>query len=137
METSKPFSRWYSAILMMAVIFIFSSIPSTSLPSFSYADLFVKKGGHMLGYGLLAISYFYGLGGIPRRTAGENGNIKILFTAPIVLAWIFAVLYALTDEFHQSFVPGRQASLVDIGVDAVGAAGMLWLYHLWQKRKAK
>lgn len=90
----------------------------------------------MLGYGLLAMSYFYGFGGIPGRNAGEFGKMKTAF-APVVLAWFLAVLYALTDEFHQSFVLGRHASLVDVGVDAVGAAGMLWIYNLWQNRKAE
>jgi VanZ family protein len=32
-----------------------------------------------------------------------------------------AVLYAITDEFHQTFTPGRNASITDVGIDAVGA----------------
>ena len=36
--------------------------------------------------------------------------------------FLIAVVYSLTDEYHQSFVPGRNASLTDCGIDAIGAA---------------
>ena len=41
-----------------------------------------------------------------------------------------AILYGISDEFHQSFVPGRDASLFDVGVDMVGAvvAVTIWMY---------
>jgi VanZ family protein len=42
---------------------------------------------------------------------------------------VIAATYSLTDEFHQLFVPGRGASIVDCGIDAAGAAlGMLLVY---------
>lgn len=37
-------------------------------------------------------------------------------------AWAFAVLYGMSDEFHQSFVPNRDANWWDVGFDALGAA---------------
>ena len=53
--------RWIPAVILMLSIFIFSSIPSESMPTFGLVDLLVKKGSHMLGYGLLALCYLYGL----------------------------------------------------------------------------
>jgi hypothetical protein len=47
--------RWGAALLMMAAIFGFSSIPSAEMPDFGLLDTLVKKGGHALGYGLLAL----------------------------------------------------------------------------------
>ncbi len=100
--------RWLPALGMMAVIFGFSSIPAAEMPHFDWADFLVKKGGHMTGYALLALGFWHGLGWAPRRRG---------------LAWLLAVLFAVTDEFHQSFVPGRNPSWVDVVVfDALGAA---------------
>jgi len=92
------------------------------MPSFDWADLLVKKGGHMAGYGLLALSYWYGL-----KWEGRHGW----------LAWLLTVLYAASDELHQSFVPGRNASLVDVLVfDAIGALIGLVILSYWKKRRA-
>jgi VanZ family protein len=122
MQNFKSFlNRWGAAILMMLVIFGFSATPAKDLPNFNWADVLVKKGGHMLGYGLLGLSYLRGLRGKP-----DNDRRASL------MAWGLAVLYAVTDEFHQSFVPGRHPSPVDVLIDGIGAAGLLfvWLrYH--------
>jgi VanZ family protein len=37
------------------------------------------------------------------------------------MAFVVSVLYAASDEYHQTFVPGRNGTPVDVGVDAVGA----------------
>jgi VanZ family protein len=112
---------WLPAVLMMAVIFGFSSTPSTKLPNFGLLDGIVKKGGHMLGYGLLALAYWVGLRFEKRRWW---------------LALLLAVIYAVTDEFHQSFVPGRHPSAVDVLVfDGGGAAIALGLAYLWRVKR--
>ena len=36
-------------------------------------------------------------------------------------AWIFCILYAMSDEFHQLFVPGRSGEIRDICIDSLGA----------------
>jgi VanZ family protein len=106
--------KWGPAILVMLVIFIASSTPSKEMPSFGSWDTLVKKSGHMLGYALLALAYAYGLGWNKKRWW---------------LPWLLAVLYAASDEFHQSFVPGRNATPVDVGIDSIGAGiGLLLGY---------
>jgi VanZ family protein len=106
--------RWFPALLVMLAIFSFSSRPASSLPDFLGWDYFIKKTGHMIGYGLLALSYFHLL----------NYNRERYW-----LAWLMAMLYALTDEFHQSFVPGRGASIYDVIIfDNLGAIIALWIY---------
>lgn len=100
--------RWGPAVLIMALIFLFSSIPSSGLPSFGNYDLLAKKGGHFLGYALLALAYRHGIG------AERPGARR--------LAWLFTVLYAVTDEIHQAFVPGRGPWAGDVGIDGLGAA---------------
>ncbi len=106
---------WLPAILMMLVIFGFSSIPSDEMPNFGSGDLVVKKGGHLLGYGLLALAYWAGLRFDKRRWW---------------LALLFAIIYAASDEYHQSFVPGRHPSWVDaLVIDGGGAAAALGLAY--------
>ncbi len=48
------------------------------------------------------------------------------------LALIWCSIYAATDEFHQSFVPGRGASLWDVGIDTAGASLGLIMVLVWQ-----
>ena len=83
--------RWFPALCIMLVIFIFSSQPKDSLPDFLGWDYIVKKISHAIGYGLLALSYFH---------------LLKYSTKQYWLAWLLALLYAATYEFHQSFVPG-------------------------------
>lgn len=107
--------RWLPALFMMAAIFAFSSQPGDNLPDFFGWDYVVKKGGHVAGYALLALAYFHWLRYDKRYYR---------------LAWALAVLYAATDEFHQSFVPGRSPSMFDALVfDNAGALLGLWLYQ--------
>jgi VanZ family protein len=108
----------------MAMIFIFSSTPLVDLPNYGFWDTLVKKGGHMTGYGLLTGAYWYGLG-FDRKKGW--------------LAWLLAVLYATTDEFHQSFTPGRHPSPVDVLLfdGGGGAIALIGLTAWFRYRKQK
>lgn len=108
-------------MLLMTLIFAFSSIPSEAMPNLGTWDILVKKGGHVLGYGMLALSYWYAM----------KWNRKLAW-----LAFLLTALYALSDEFHQSFVAGRQPSWVDaLLIDNGGAA--LALVTTWRLRNRK
>jgi VanZ family protein len=48
--------------------------------------------------------------------------------------FLIAFVYSLTDEYHQSFVPGRNASLADCGIDAIGAAMGILAYYVHHLR---
>ena len=75
----------------------------------------------MLGYALLGLAYWYGLRFNKRRWW---------------LALLFAILFAASDEFHQSFVPGRHPSWVDVlGFDGGGAASAIGLAYLWREQR--
>jgi len=102
--------RWGPAILMMMLIFAASATPSQDLPELGFLDLFVYKGGHMLGYALLAAAFLHGL------AAG-----KIIHRWHLILAVVLAVFYAATDEGHQAFTAGRNPAPGDVMIDALGA----------------
>lgn len=108
--SGSPILRWLPSLVMMALIFGFSSLPASALPHLGALDVLVKKGGHALGYGLLGLAYFYALP--PRLTYGYRW----------VLALLMAVLFALSDEYHQSFVEGRNSTITDVLIDAAGAS---------------
>jgi VanZ family protein len=121
-KTFRIVLRWWPAGAVMLVIFLFSAQPATDLPDFSWADTLVKKGGHMLGYAMLAMSYWRAFEFRDRRRW---------------LAWALTLLYALTDEFHQSFVSGRNASLWDVWVfDNLGALCALWFLRLYKTQRS-
>jgi VanZ family protein len=114
-------SKWLPALLVMMVIFFFSARPPSELPYFDWADHIVKKGGHIIGYAILAFLYW---------RAFDFKEKKVW------AAWLFAILYAITDEFHQSFVPGRFSSVWDVLIfDNLGALISLWLAKRYRKQK--
>ena len=116
---TRLFWRWGPALIMMTLIFLASGTPGEDLPEFGSWDLIGKKGGHILGYALLAAAYLRGL----------TGSQKVSRSA-VLWAIILASLYAVTDEFHQSFTPERTPSPIDVGIDTVGAAlgAPLWTW---------
>ena len=117
----KSILRWLPALAVMVIIFSFSSLPDKVLPHFGPPDVIVKKASHMVGYGLLALAYWYALRYEKRRWW---------------MAISLAILYAMTDEFHQSFVSGRHPSWVDVLVfDGGGAAIGLILATWWRIKR--
>ena len=109
---------------MLVVIFGFSSIPSDEMLNFGLLDFMVKKGGHAIGYGLLSLTFLRGI-------KSEN---RLVDDRWFYMAWGMAVLYSATDEFHQSFVPGRHPAVTDVMIDAVGAGLALFLASRYYKQ---
>lgn len=114
--------RWLPAILIMVVIFYFSAQPGErEIIEFNIRDyISIRKVAHVLIYGFLALSYYHWLGVRPARYR---------------LAWLLAIAYAISDEFHQSLVPLRNASMIDIFLfDNIGAFTAL-AWHFLRTRK--
>jgi VanZ family protein len=114
--------RWGPAIILMVIIFALSSVPSEEMPHFGEKDFFIKKLGHMTGYSALALAFAWGFG-LQRPGA-------------LWKAWLLAAAYAVTDEFHQAFTPGRNASLLDVGIDALGAFVGLVSLGVWRRLRS-
>jgi VanZ family protein len=103
-------------IIWAAVIFFLSA--QEMLPGFtlSIPDFLLKKTGHIIVYALL---YFLTLRGFKKvgRSIHHSWHISI----------VICLLYAVLDEFHQSTVPGRTATVRDVGFDLLGV-GLAFLY---------
>ena len=92
----------------MAAIFCVSSLQDLALPNS------VAMPGHWLAYFSLAIFVVRALaGGLPRRL-----GVRLM-----VMAMLISIAYGISDEVHQSFVPGRVADAYDVLTDAFGALG--------------
>lgn len=92
----------------MAVIFGLSSQSSLPQPA-GISDDAISLAGHLGVYAILA-TIFWAI--TPRRWPNQRR---------LALAFACTMLFALSDEWHQSFVANREPSLIDLAVDAVGA----------------
>lgn len=85
-------------------------------------DFPIRKLAHMTEFGILAVLLF---GAIKYYTQINTMKKRYL------CAWLAAVVYAASDEFHQLFVPDRSGNLFDICVDAFGVSvALVFLYLL-------
>ncbi len=106
-------ARWLMIAGWMALIFFFSSQPQLPSAPDPWADLIFKKGAHFTVYAVLAVLF--------RRALPLSRRIW-------ALSWMFTVVYAASDEWHQSFVPGRHPQPTDVLIDACGAAAGLLIF---------
>jgi len=121
---SSPVGRWLPVLLWMAGIFYFSSRPDP------LGFVGARPGDRdALGHAAHVLEYAGLAGWLYRALApGEVG------ARPYLLAGLLAVAYALSDELHQMGVPGREASLGDVALDAFGATAVLGLLYLRRRR---
>jgi len=108
------------AILVMALIFVLSSLPGDDLllNSFEVSD----KIKHFIAYFVLGITFCIA---IPRKKWLDKPIIECV--AVVVLCTVFAI----SDEYHQSFVPGRSGNdLGDLTANFIGGLVSVFLY-LW------
>jgi len=114
------FINAYLPILAWAgLIFYLSGQSVLAGLDISVLDFLFKKSAHMFVYAVLFyLSY--------RSETITSSHRKNKWLLPIVVCF----LYALSDEFHQSFTPGRYASFRDIGFDSLGVLiAFLRIYH--------
>jgi len=118
----KPFFFcWLPLFIYCLLIFIQSSFPAAvEEPSLPHAD----KLGHFLVYGLLAILFFRAF-----RTTFLRNNEDCL----MLLSMLASVLYGVSDEIHQYFVPSRNADMADVLADTMGSMCGVFFYWLSEK----
>ena len=131
----------------MAVIFTFSTdafseahttpiigpLLSTLFPNLSPGHLvnvamLVRKLGHLSEYFILALLL---------RRAFDDQAVAQPEKHRAFYTVLIATLYAISDEWHQSFVPSRTSSAQDVLIDAIGAICGVCVYHWWSRRAIK
>lgn len=144
---SKKIIPWIAVMLWMAVIFSLSAQPGASSDQLSIGlteiivemiqkvtnvdleanDLnhFVRKNAHFIAYLIL--------GGLVSNALKYSGNgSKIMMLAGLICAG-----FAVSDEIHQMFVPGRGPQINDVFIDSVGAAVGIISYQLLGIRRSQ
>jgi len=116
--------RVLPVILVMGGIFFLSHQPgdSFSLPKIVNID----KVLHCLVYAVLGLTALLALSPQFRRRRPLLANVAVV---------VFCLVYGISDEFHQSFVPGRTVSAGDILADTVGGAMAVLGSWGWQRWK--
>jgi VanZ family protein len=77
----------------------------------------IRKTGHFVGYGLVSIAFFHSW----RSSLKQSTTVQSLWRHAALLALVSTLIVAIADEYHQSFVPGRTSSPVDVLIDLCGA----------------
>ncbi|OGS19226.1 MAG: hypothetical protein A2219_08140 [Elusimicrobia bacterium RIFOXYA2_FULL_50_26] len=121
----KFLSYWLPVAAWCFIIFYLSGVPHLKT-ELGAMDMVLRKLAHLTEYAVLFL--------LSRRAmAGTypQAQPQPVFSAAI----IFSIFYAATDEFHQSFVPGRGPSVIDVGIDTAGVFAGFFIYRFLQLRK--
>jgi VanZ family protein len=92
--------------------------------------LLIRKTGHFVGYGGVSVAFLYGWLRTLHRT---KGRYSIIWRRAALLAIACTLLVASLDEYHQSFLPSRTASPIDVCIDLCGSiAAQLLLFAAYR-----
>ncbi|MGA9978510.1 MAG: VanZ family protein [Candidatus Sulfotelmatobacter sp.] len=135
---------WIAAILWLIVIAIESSSLGSSHNTgrllypllhflfgmdpvrFEHVHFFIRKGGHVFGYGLLSLLLFRAWRETLRLPGSANWTLRWAN-----LAVLGTMLVASLDEYHQSFNPERTGSVRDVILDTCAGIAVQILLFLW------
>ncbi len=102
--------RWLPAILWMILIFLLSGRRSVSVSHEYVLNFLFFKSLHVIEYAVLFLLNARALGLTDAKTKKTNMR----------LAAVMTLVYAISDEIHQTFVPSREGKMRDVIIDAVG-----------------
>lgn len=123
-----------SRLIAPVVRFFFPDVSAEHLDQIVFV---VRKAAHVTEYAVLSWLLARAFTKPATPTGGWSRKAA-------VLAWLIAAIYSTTDEFHQSFVPNRDARWSDVMIDsfgaALGVAGFFWFGRFrgyWDARAVK
>lgn len=116
----KKFLYWIPSILLSLLIFTLSSRPKISLSDKTIVDFIIFKSLHMIEYALLFLLNYQAISNTTKINKKKVG----------LLAFLLTIVYAISDEIHQTYVPTREGRLRDVGFDTIGA--LIALFIIWR-----
>ena len=90
---------------------------------------YLRKTGHVLGYGMLSLLLLRGW----RATFHQ---VHAWVWPAALLAWAGTAFVASMDEWHQSFIPSRTGTPRDVLLDSAAGLVFLLIAHIWQRKSA-
>jgi VanZ family protein len=147
---SRWLKSWLPLFLWMGLIFLASTdngsaahtsgfiepllhwlMPGLSHDSIDRIHFLIRKCAHITEYAIL--------GGLALRAIAPSQTVSFAERRVRIGATALAItaLYAASDEYHQSFVPSRGASVEDVLIDTFGACIGICVVLLWRKRHDK
>lgn len=102
--------------------------PNISEATLTWIHILTRKAAHFTEYAVLAFL---------ARRAFITSSYRFVRRHWFRLGLLLVVLNSLLDEFHQSFVPSRTASIYDSAIDAAGGVTTLLIFKFYEKRVQK
>ena len=146
-SSSAPHRVWrYGPLLLWIVLISFAStdefssintsrfigpfllwlFPNLSESRLAAIHFLTRKAGHFTEYAILAFL---------ARRAFVSSSSEFIHRRWFELGLLLIACYALLDEFHQSFVPSRTASIYDCAIDTAGGLTVLLILKLYDKAR--
>ncbi|MFA6321118.1 MAG: VanZ family protein [Candidatus Omnitrophota bacterium] len=113
---------WMPVFIWVAAMFLVSSLPGKNVPEAEVP--YIDKIAHFTEFAILGLL-------VMRAIFKSSTNINL--AKSIILSIIIISLYAVFDEWHQGFIPGRMCDMFDFLADAAGSAAGVIIYSIWRK----
>ena len=121
--SSNVLSATHTSVLLRPVVWLF---PHASEATLAVIHFLIRKVGHLTEYAILALL---------AARAFRTSSHELLRARWFWVSLLFVVAYSLSDEFHQSFVPSRTASIYDSMIDTLGGLVALCLITVRRGRR--
>ncbi len=112
----------------MIVIFLLSNRQRIVVSEEYWTNFFIFKTLHVIEYAILAT-----LNTVAIATNAKNISLR----KAVLYGAFFALLYAISDEIHQTFIPTRSGQARDVLIDSIGIFSVYWLISLYEKSKKR
>ena len=124
-ESTDAFSAQNTGSMLYALLTrLFGEINRYEFEVFHF---YLRKTGHVVGYGMLALLLLRGW----RMTVGP---LRGWLNRMLLLSWIGTAVVASMDEWHQSFIPSRTGTVRDVILDSIAGFAFLLMAYLWLRR---
>jgi VanZ family protein len=126
-ESSDAFSAQNTGSILYALLtHLFGKI---NLHEFEVFHFYLRKTGHVVGYGMLALLLL-------RGWRIMIGPVRAGLNRMLLLSWAGTAFVASMDEWHQSFIPSRTGTVHDVILDSIAGLAFLLIAYLWLRRSA-